>query len=298
MRLLTYHAPDGLRAGVLRGASVVDAGLAASAAGIALDQLPRSVRPILTMDASSLDALGRAAEELAESGRAVGTLSEVELGPPIPDPDKIICLGLNYRDHADEMHLAAPEAPNLFAKFRNALTGSGSPIRLPPSSSAVDFEGELAVVIGRRCKDVSRDEAFACIAGYMPLNDVSARDLQMRTSQWTAGKVPDSFAPCGPTLVLADEVADPSALRIETRVNGETVQSASTAQMIFGIAESVSFISGLMTLEPGDIIATGTPAGVGYTREPPLFLKPGDVVEVEIEGVGTLSNPVAGSSEA
>jgi 2-keto-4-pentenoate hydratase/2-oxohepta-3-ene-1,7-dioic acid hydratase in catechol pathway len=250
------------------------------------------------LDGPSLDALGRSADDLIRGGRAVGRLSELELGPPVPDPDKIICLGLNYRDHADEMNLTAPEAPTLFAKFRNALTGSGSAITLAPSSSAVDFEGELAVVIGRRCKNVSRNDAFACVAGYMPLNDVSARDLQMRTSQWTAGKVPDSFAPCGPALVLADEVADPSALRIETRVNGETVQSASTAEMIFGIAESVSFISELMTLELGDIIATGTPAGVGYTREPPLFLKPGDVVEVEVESLGTLSNPVAGPSEA
>jgi 2-keto-4-pentenoate hydratase/2-oxohepta-3-ene-1,7-dioic acid hydratase in catechol pathway len=292
MRLVTYRAAGGLRAGVLVGEQVVDVAEAAGAAGLTLDTPVASARPVLELDEPARAALASAAERLASSGQAAGDVSGLELGPPLPDPDKIIGIGLNYRAHADEMAMDAPQAPTLFAKFRNALAGTGSPIELPANSAEVDFEGELAVVVGRRCKDVPAHSALDYVGGYMALNDVSARDLQMRTSQWTAGKVADSFAPCGPALVLADEVPDPGALAITTRLNGTTVQAASTAQLIFGIPEVLSFLSSLMTLEPGDIVATGTPAGVGYTREPPLFLKPGDVIEVEIEGLGILSNPV------
>lgn len=297
MRLLSYRADGRLRSGVLVGDVVVDTTKALGAA-LGPRALDASTKAIVALEPAERLLVADAAAGLAETGDGVaGRVSDVELGPPVVDPEKILCLGLNYRDHATEMALDAPSAPTLFPKFRNALIGSGAPIVIPPHAREVDYEGELAVVIGRRCREVPDEQALEHVAGYMPLNDVSARDLQMATSQWTAGKIPDTFAPCGPVLVLSDEVPDPHALSIATRVNGETLQSASTAEMIFGIAETVSFISRLVTLEPGDIIATGTPAGVGYRREPPVFLEPGDVVEVEIAGLGTLVNPVVGGQE-
>jgi 2-keto-4-pentenoate hydratase/2-oxohepta-3-ene-1,7-dioic acid hydratase in catechol pathway len=198
---------------------------------------------------------------------------------------------LNYRSHAEEAGFSAPEVPILFAKYRNALTGPASSVLLPDLSEEIDYEGELAVVIGKRCKDVSAENALDYVAGYMALNDVSARDLQFRTGQWLSGKTLDTFAPCGPALVV-DEIDDPQALAIATRLNGQTLQQSNTRNMIFSVPETISYISQLMTLEPGDIIATGTPEGVGFKRNPPVFLRHGDVVEVEIEGIGSLKNPV------
>ncbi|MDQ2716017.1 MAG: fumarylacetoacetate hydrolase family protein [Chloroflexota bacterium] len=220
--------------------------------------------------------------------------ASVELGPPVPDPDKIICIGINYAEHANEAGIAQTEVPVFFAKFRNSLTGPTSPILLPNVSSQIDYEGELAVIIGTRCKEVSEQEALQYVAGYSIMNDVSARDLQMQTSQWIAGKALDSFAPMGPGMVLASAIPNPQALQLTTRVNGRVVQHASTASMIFSVARVIAFLSSLMTLEPGDIIATGTPSGVGFKRTPPLFLQAGDVTEVEIEGIGQLRNPVVG----
>jgi 2-keto-4-pentenoate hydratase/2-oxohepta-3-ene-1,7-dioic acid hydratase in catechol pathway len=219
-------------------------------------------------------------------------LDQVRLLPPVPNPDKILCIGLNYRDHAEETGMPAPPAPIVFAKFRNSLVGAADPIVLPEASDAVDYEAELAVVIGQRCRGVEAADALDYVAGVMAFNDVSARDLQMQTNQWTMGKAIDTFAPCGPSLVFMDEIDDLQDLRVEARVNGETVQSGTTASMIFPIAEIIAFIARVMTLEPGDIIATGTPAGVGVARSPQLFIKPDDLVEIEIENVGLLANPV------
>jgi 2-keto-4-pentenoate hydratase/2-oxohepta-3-ene-1,7-dioic acid hydratase in catechol pathway len=219
-------------------------------------------------------------------------LDDVRLLAPIPDPDKILCIGLNYRDHAEETGMAAPAVPIVFAKFRNSLAGATDPIILPDANEAVDYEAELAVVIGQRCRGVQAADALDYVAGAMAFNDVSARDLQMQTSQWTMGKAIDTFAPCGPTLVFMDEIGDLQDLRVQTRINGETVQSGTTASMIFTVAEIIAFISSVMTLEPGDIIATGTPAGVGLARDPQLFIKADDVVEIEIENIGLLANPV------
>jgi 2-keto-4-pentenoate hydratase/2-oxohepta-3-ene-1,7-dioic acid hydratase in catechol pathway len=219
-------------------------------------------------------------------------LDDVRLLAPIPDPDKILCIGLNYRDHAEETGMAAPAVPIVFAKFRNSLAGATDPIILPDANEAVDYEAELAVVIGQRCRGVQAADALDYVAGAMAFNDVSARDLQMQTSQWTMGKAIDTFAPCGPTLVFMDEIGDLQDLRVQTRINGETVQSGTTASMIFTVAELIAFISSVMTLEPGDIIATGTPAGVGLARDPQLFMKADDVVEIEIENIGLLANPV------
>jgi 2-keto-4-pentenoate hydratase/2-oxohepta-3-ene-1,7-dioic acid hydratase in catechol pathway len=235
-------------------------------------------------------------DELVETVVCAGEepvpLTDVLLSPPVADPDKIICLGLNYRDHASEAGLEAPEVPVLFSKFRNSLCGAHDAIVLPRTSDEVDFEGELAVVIGRRAKHVAASDALDHVAGYSAFNDVTARDIQLRTSQWTAGKALDSFAPMGPGLVPADAVADPQDLWIETRVNGELMQSDSTGSMIFGVADTIAYVSSLMTLMPGDTIATGTPAGVGFKQEPARFLRAGDVVEIAIAGIGVIRNPV------
>jgi acylpyruvate hydrolase len=211
----------------------------------------------------------------------------------VPDPPKIVCLGLNYRDHAAETGLQAPAAPTFFAKWANSLIGPTDDIVPPAVSDKIDYEAELAVVIGRRGRNIDAAQALDHVAGAMAFNDVSARDLQMANPLWTGGKAIDTFGPCGPALVLLDEIDDLQALAVRCRVNGETVQDGTTADMIFGVAEKIAFLSRIMTLEPGDIIATGTPAGVGNSRQPQLFLHPGDVVEIEIEGIGTLRNRVA-----
>jgi 2-keto-4-pentenoate hydratase/2-oxohepta-3-ene-1,7-dioic acid hydratase in catechol pathway len=294
MRLLTYDRGGTWAPGIGVGDRIVDAGAAGLAAGLLdPDGEPwRSNRAVLELDASGRAALARAADDLARNQRHSTARDAVRLGPPIADPEKIICLGLNYRDHATETGFEQPPAPLLFAKYRSSLIGHGAAIRIPAVTDAADYEGELAVVIGRRCARTTPGDALDYVGGAMAFNDVSARDLQFRTSQWLAGKALDTFAPCGPELVLSDEVGDVQQLEIATRLNGEVMQSANTADMIFSIAETIAFLSQLMTLEPGDIIATGTPAGVGYTRTPSVSLRDGDVVEVEIQGIGTLRNTV------
>jgi 2-keto-4-pentenoate hydratase/2-oxohepta-3-ene-1,7-dioic acid hydratase in catechol pathway len=264
MRLVSYDAAGAWRAGVLVDGVVHDAGV-------------DSVREILE-------------GATPQVGEPVG---DVRLGPPVPDPDKILCIGLNYRAHTDEVAFEAPPEPTVFAKFRNSLIGHEAPIVVPGvAAEQVDYEAELAVVIGRRTRRVSAAQALDALAGAMPFHDVSARDLQFRTTQWTAGKAIDTFAPCGPALVTMDEIGDLGDLRVMARVNGELVQDQSTAEMIFGVAEIVAYLSSFMTLEPGDIIATGTPSGVGFTRSPPLLLGHGDEVEIEVEGLGVLRNRV------
>jgi 2-keto-4-pentenoate hydratase/2-oxohepta-3-ene-1,7-dioic acid hydratase in catechol pathway len=205
---------------------------------------------------------------------------------------KIICVGLNYVDHAREVQLELPERPLLFAKWPNACIDSGEAIVIPPGVTSVDYEAELAAVIGSRVKGVSVENALEAVAAYTCLNDVSARELQFTDGQWTRAKSFDTFCPLGPTLVSRDEIADPQSLRIRCRLNGDVVQDASTAGMVFGVAELVSFVSEAITLEPGDVIATGTPPGVAFGRPDPRYLEDGDVVEVEIEGIGVLTNPV------
>ncbi len=213
-------------------------------------------------------------------------------GLPIGRPGKIVCIGLNYRDHAAEAEMELPERPLLFAKWPNTLIGQGEPIRLPRQSAEVDYEAELAVVIGRPASHISVADALDVVEGYLCLNDVSARDLQFADGQWTRGKSLDSFCPVGPVLVPASEVPDPQRLRLRCILNGEVVQDATTADMIFSVAELIAYISDGIALEPGDLIATGTPPGVGFVRTPPVFLAHGDEVTVEIDGIGTLTNPV------
>jgi 2-keto-4-pentenoate hydratase/2-oxohepta-3-ene-1,7-dioic acid hydratase in catechol pathway len=211
---------------------------------------------------------------------------------PIERPSKIVCVGLNYRDHAEEQGVELPAAPLLFAKWPNALIGPGEPIVIPPATSKVDYEAELGVVIGERIRRVSVENALEAVRGYLCLNDVSARDLQFSDGQWTRGKSPDTFCPVGPRLVPREEVPDPDALAIRCVLNGDVMQDSTTANMIFSVAEIVSYASATMTLEPGDLIATGTPAGVGVFRDPPVLLEDGDEVTIEIESLGALTNPV------
>jgi 2-keto-4-pentenoate hydratase/2-oxohepta-3-ene-1,7-dioic acid hydratase in catechol pathway len=211
---------------------------------------------------------------------------------PIDRPQKIVCVGLNYRDHAEEQGVALPERPLLFAKWPNTLVGPGDPIRLPSISDEVDYEAELGVVIGERVSRASTDTALEAVRGYVCANDVSARDVQFSDKQWVRGKSFDTFCPVGPALVPASDVPDPQALGIRAILNGQVMQDSSTANMVFGVAEIVSFVSEAITLEPGDLILTGTPAGVGVFRDPKVLLQPGDEITIEIEGLGSLTNPV------
>ncbi|MEM3096129.1 MAG: fumarylacetoacetate hydrolase family protein [Nitrososphaerota archaeon] len=220
-------------------------------------------------------------------------LSDVGLLAPIDNRPKIVCVGLNYRDHAEEQGVRPPEEPVIFMKPYTAVTGPGQPIVYPEITKQLDYEAELAVVMGSKCRKVTPREAYSHILGYTCFNDVSARDIQFRDGQWVRGKSFDTFAPIGPWVVTGDELGDPHNLRIMARVNGEVRQDSNTRNLIFGVDYLVSFISMVMTLEPGDIIATGTPAGVGIFYKPaPKLLKVGDLVEVEIEKVGVLANRV------
>jgi 2-keto-4-pentenoate hydratase/2-oxohepta-3-ene-1,7-dioic acid hydratase in catechol pathway len=211
---------------------------------------------------------------------------------PIEPPGKIVCVGLNYRDHAEEQGVELPEAPLLFAKWQNTLIGPGDPIVIPPLVRKCDYEAELGVVVGARVSRVSKENALEAVRGYVCANDVTARDLQFGDGQWTRGKSPDTFCPVGPRLVPADEVSDPHDLRIRAIVSGELLQDSTTANLIFGVDEIIAHVTQTTTLEPGDLILTGTPAGVGVFRDPQRLLQPGDEVTIEIEGIGELTNPV------
>lgn len=284
MRLATIQTASGPRAAVLVGDRYVD--LHATDAS-----LPGSVRQLLEGGTELL----RAADQAARRADAV-TLpaAGVKLLAPVPDPHKIICLGLNYRDHAIESGSPIPKEPILFSKYATALTGHGEPIVLPPVSQEVDYEAELVIVVGKRGRNIPEKQAADFVAGYTVGHDVSARDWQLKKEgkQWMVGKTFDTFAPLGPVLVTADEVPDPHNLPIRLRLNGKTMQDSNTKQMIFGVGATLAYLSLVFTLEPGDVIFTGTPPGVGFARKPPVFLQPGDVVEVEIEGLGLLRNPV------
>jgi acylpyruvate hydrolase len=222
----------------------------------------------------------------------------VRLASPIPRPGKIICIGLNYRDHAAESNAPLPDYPVVFAKYANTVIGPGDAIVLPRVTEQVDYEGELGVVIGAQARDVLEVEALAYVAGYLPFNDVSARDYQMRTSQWTIGKTFDTFAPMGPALVTADEVPDPHSLDLRVTIGDEVLQDSNTRHLIFSIPQLIAYLTSVMTLEPGDVIASGTPAGVGAARNPKRWLRAGETVCVEIERLGRLENPVVASERA
>ena len=221
---------------------------------------------------------------------------DVVLKAPIMHPQKLIGIGLNYRDHAEESKVPIPKAPLLFGMYANAIVGPEAPIIIPPVTRQVDYEAELGVVIGSRACRVAPEDALEFVAGYTIVHDVSARDLQFGEKQWTRGKSIDTFAPMGPCLVTRSELGSADGLAIELRLNGRTLQKSNTRNLIFKVPELVSHISQTMTLEPGDVISTGTPSGVGYVRNPPIFLKHGDTVEIEIERIGLLRNPVIDSA--
>ncbi len=284
MRLATIQTATGPRASLLKGSTFVD--LHATEA-----TLPKSLRQLLEGGSTLL----KQAVQAAERPDAVRyETSRTKLLPPIPDPQKVICVGLNYRDHAKESGAPIPAEPVLFSKFPTALIGHEEAIVLPSVSKEVDYEAELVIVIGKRGRHLKADEAKDHVAGYTIGHDVSARDWQLKKEgkQWLAGKTFDTFAPTGPVLVTADEVPDPHNLPIRLRLNGKVMQDSNTKQMIFGVTDLLVYISQICTLEPGDLIFTGTPPGVGFVRKPPVFLQPGDVTEVEIEGLGILRNSV------
>jgi len=293
MRVVTYQAEQGPRAGALWNGRIVDLGAASGG------DLPCDVPALLAADG----ALERAARLLAgidaKQGAglprgAVLPLRSAVLRAPVPRPGKVSCLGLNYSEHAAEGGAQAPSEPIVFAKAATSVIGPGEAIVLPAASRKVDYEVELAVVIGRKARQVSAADAMQCVAGYMVLNDVSARDYQHEKPgrQWYLGKSFDTFCPTGPWLVTRDEIPDPHRLALQCEVSGEVMQSSSTAAMVFRVPEIIAYISRVFTLEPGDVIGTGTPPGVGEARTPPRFLRPGDVVRCTIEGIGVLENPV------
>jgi 2,4-diketo-3-deoxy-L-fuconate hydrolase len=219
---------------------------------------------------------------------------ETQIGVPLV-PRNVLCIGLNYKDHAEESKIPLPERPVVFAKLTSCICAHGAPILLPPDTKEVDYEAELAVVIGRRCRGVAASDALDYVAGYTCLNDVSARDFQRGDGQWVRAKSQDTFGPMGPYLVTSEDIPDPQKLPIRCWVNGQLLQDSNTDKMIFGVRELIAYISRGVTLEPGDVISTGTPHGVGFARKPPIFLKPGDEVVVEVQGVGRLTNPVKAS---
>lgn len=298
MKLYRYQSSHGPRIGVAYGKYVLDAAELFDRAG----ERPPDV--VLQGDMRSICAAPDVvvvflAEFLKANGmntkdpQLATPLTEVRLLPPVPNPSKFICIGLNYQDHCDEQNKPRPERPILFGKYNNAIVGHDDFVVHSPVTGQLDYEGELGVVIGRGGKGISRQHALQHVFGYTIVNDISARDVQKSDGQFLRAKSQDTFAPMGPCLVTQHQVPDPQNLAIRTSVNGELMQDSTTANMIFGVAELIEFISEGITLEPGDIISTGTPAGVGVHRKPQVLLKPGDLVEIEIENIGILRNTIA-----
>ena len=283
MHLTTYISPNGPRVAGIRDGLLIDLNQA--------DQkIPTCIKKLL---AQGYDGMERAKAALAV-GKPIPA-KQFQSAPPIPNPEKIICVGLNYADHARETNMQPPPVPVIFNKFPTAISADGLPIVLPNVSNEVDYEAELVVVIGQGGRHIPRDKAMQHIGGYCCGNDISARDWQIRKpgGQWLLGKSFDTFAPIGPAIITADEVPDPNNLKILLRLNGLVMQNSSTNQFIFPIDHLISYISDVCTLSPGDLIFTGTPSGVGFARNPPVFLKSGDFLEVEIENIGILKNSVA-----
>ena len=278
MRFVTFDREGYTEPGVLMGDEIV------GIRGAGFDNL-------VSVIGGGADALDRVARWLvAPPSSEVLSRAKVRLRAPIPRPPKIICVGLNYRDHAEESNLPIPEVPTIFAKFPTAAIGPDEPVVLPRASAKPDYEAEFAVVIGRGGRHISESHWLDHVFGYTILNDVSARDFQMATSQWTMGKTFDTFAPFGPAIVTRDEIADPHHLDISLTLSGEVMQSSNTRHLIFNLPRLIAFLSGVFTLEAGDIISTGTPAGVGFARKPPRYLRPGDEMVAKVEGLGELVN--------
>ncbi|MCA9102152.1 MAG: fumarylacetoacetate hydrolase family protein [Pirellulales bacterium] len=282
MRLVSYQSDRGVRTAAVRAGELVDL-------NDSIDTLPADMIGLLNMGP---EGIARAATA-ATRGEGFSRES-VRLLAPVPNPQKVICIGLNYADHARESGVEPPPEPVVFNKFPSAVAAPDEPIRLPACVAEPDYEAELVVVIGRGGRNISEQQALEHVVGYCCGHDVSARDWQLQKPgrQWLLGKTFDTFAPFGPELVTAEEIANPNELGIKLRLNGETMQDSSTREFIFNVQQVIAYVSGVCTLVPGDVIFTGTPPGVGMARDPQVFLKPGDVAEVEIEGIGVLRNPV------
>ena len=290
MKLLTFKTRKGLKLGIQTEKGVIDVKKASKALGV---DVPRTPAQCLALGLDALPALEvLVAKALPAAGGAKWLLDEddLHLGPCVPAPEKILCVGLNYRRHAAESGAQVPEVPVLFSKFNNALAAHGDAIPIPRGVVQVDYEVELAVVIGKTAKYVSEDAALDYVLGYCNANDVSARELQMRTSQWLLGKTSDGFCPLGPYLVTADEVGDPQQLATRSWLNGELRQNSNTADMIFTVAQVISYVSRYLTLKPGDVILTGTPEGVILGMKEKVWMRAGDEVTVEVEKLGKLTN--------
>jgi acylpyruvate hydrolase len=320
MKLVTFESGGEDRVGALKGNFVADVGLAIDALRSETFEftmrpdLRKTVNTLLAGGARPRDminllergeawrlALQKMLEAVTESQHALTfpegvftPLAQVRLRAPLRRPGKIVCVGLNYASHRAEQGIQSTARPVYFLKSNNTICGPGDPIVLPPNSAQVDYEAELAVVIGKRGKGIPEEKVFEHIAGYTILNDVSARDMQFGDGQWFRGKSCDTFAPTGPWIVTADEISDPHSLRISLELNGRTMQDSNTADLIFKIPFLVSYLSQSLTWEAGDLLSTGTPSGVGHFRQPPVYLKPDDTVSVTVEGIGTLTNPVVG----
>lgn len=282
MRYVTYEKNDETRLGVVIGEEVIDI-------VSAVPDAPRTMMELIQADDAMRDKIGKAAGNAPRVA-----LADCRLLAPISNPGKVICLGLNYAEHAKEGGHAVPDYPSLFLRATTSLIGPGDPMIVPSCSRFLDYEAELAIVVGKRCRHVREDDAHKVVFGYTVFNDGSIRDYQRRTQQWTAGKNFDDTGALGPWIVSADEVpANAAGLGIRTRLNGQVMQDSNTNHMIFSVYRTIAILSEFMTLEPGDIIASGTPNGVGHARTPPVWMKAGDTVEVEVDGIGILRNPIA-----
>jgi 2-keto-4-pentenoate hydratase/2-oxohepta-3-ene-1,7-dioic acid hydratase in catechol pathway len=290
VRLITFEKDGRPMLGVRRKDDLVDLSIAAP-------RLTQYLVPLLAAGSAAMAQI-KTAVGMAPS-RAILPLEEVTYLPPVTSPGKIICLGLNYAEHAAESRLQRPPCPTLFARFASTLVGHRAPLVRPACSAQLDYEGELVVIIGKTGRSVSRDEALGLVGGYSIFNDASVRDFQFKTPQWTMGKNFDRTGGFGPECVTPDELPPGATdLRLQTRLNGVVMQEANTGQMIFDVAEAIAFVTQAMTLAPGDLLVMGTPAGIGWARKPQVFMRAGDVCEVEIEGIGTLRNPIAGAENA
>jgi 2-keto-4-pentenoate hydratase/2-oxohepta-3-ene-1,7-dioic acid hydratase in catechol pathway len=267
------------------------------ALGVVTSALASGLGPAETSKRRGQKSVGRRAAPLADRRycRFVTPLSKVKLLAPIVRPGKITCIGLNYADHAREQGIEPPDRPIFFLKSANTICGPGDPIQLPPNSSQVDYEAEFAVVLGKRGRRIPEEKAMEYVAGYTILHDVTARDMQFGDKQWFRGKSCDTFAPTGPWIVTAEEIPDINNLRVSLTLNGETLQDSNTSNLIYKVPYLISYLSQSVTWEPGDLLSTGTPPGVGVFRKPPIFLKAGDTVSVSVERLGTLTNPVLGA---
>jgi acylpyruvate hydrolase len=282
MKLISYYKNEQIRTGVLEGNQVIDLN----------EAVPSMSHDLLTALNSGKDVTAAAKVALASAAPRTAYAS-LKLAAPVPRPGKIICLGLNYYDHAKEGGRDKPEYPWFFYRGASSLIAHGEAGLRPRVSERLDYEAELAVIIGKRAKHLSEADALSCVFGYSVFNDISVRDYQKKTPQWTIGKNFDNSGPFGPVLVTADELAPgATGLSIQSRLNGKVMQDANTTDMIWGVAETIKLLTECMTLEPGDVIIMGTPAGVGQARTPPVWMKDGDVVEIEIERIGTLTTPI------